>query len=573
MATFTDWPALWDGGQTWGTSETGEEAYWHSANIAADFNITTGKPELRIAINGSNQTGALQSAEWTYGKDGWFAPYSSNSASFGFSGDVSAAVASTVVVYYQRGPLYSGYVDTRSITLENSQYFWTNITTTDVYGLLGQAALEGVTTTGANPTVSEVLEQVYAQMGWAVDVWSPNDSTDQIPAFIYSGDFSGYISKLEQAVNASVTNSRWGPVVCERDPFFWMQGYELTGYDAPASWVESEKITDIINDWNIASDTTTYLDTSDTTSIEAYGQHSYVISEYQNDNADPYTQYQMIETLAVPRPVVDSIAISVSDVSQGALNIDPFTMLKESDGTVWQALSVSHSVTPSEWKVSVVAEQPSDVLNGLPTPKFSVAPTYPSLFAWETVTASADATVMIDGATAMGAGLDPVIPVGHNAGDQYRGLIKFDLPDMSAVTVTGLAAAFLEMEISPATRLPAGTTPQIIISRVTENWTPGTADGTPYSAANAVIWPGPSCASTGDVNSVAAMMNSATDHWFFDITDIAKEWVENAEPNYGLRLASYNEDLGTYNIEFISSDDGVKGVDAFYAHLVYEYQE
>lgn len=170
----------------------------------------------------------------------------------------------------------------------------------------------------------------------------------------------------------------------------------------------------------------------------------------------------------------------------------------------------------------------------------------------------------------LGAGHDTVLPVGLWSGGDYRSLIHFPSPDYVGLKIRRIVSVKLHLRNSTQLRVARGATPRMLISRHTANWSEGTA--TTLSSSNAVTWPGPSATAAGQVDT--GTLSTTDDAWIVeDITAIGRAWAPSSvesgggQPNYGIRLSSYDEASTARTTEFYSRETSSD------PYLVYTYED
>ena len=159
--------------------------------------------------------------------------------------------------------------------------------------------------------------------------------------------------------------------------------------------------------------------------------------------------------------------------------------------------------------------------------------------------------------TYLGAGAATDLPVGLYSGYIYRSLVEF-VPNFA--NVTKLVSATLRLQTSTQVRIAFGSSPKVRVQRITTAWTEGTSS-TP-SASNAVVYPGPSRTSTGEV--VAAVTRSENATQDIDVTGLVNQWLPLAaggggQVNRGLAIIGYTESSTSYTTEFDSDDFATAG--------------
>jgi hypothetical protein len=153
-----------------------------------------------------------------------------------------------------------------------------------------------------------------------------------------------------------------------------------------------------------------------------------------------------------------------------------------------------------------------------------------------------------------GSGAELASPAGAYNGAQNRVLIGLDASFTSA---TAVRRAVLRLRTSTQVNAAFGSNPKVKVQRLTQDWTEGTA-ATP-SGTNAVIWPGPSGTSSGEI--VAAVPRAVSATFDIDVTELVRPWAPpeaggSGAINYGLRVLGYTETDSTNTTELVTDDDG-----------------
>jgi hypothetical protein len=109
-------------------------------------------------------------------------------------------------------------------------------------------------------------------------------------------------------------------------------------------------------------------------------------------------------------------------------------------------------------------------------------------------------------------------------------------------------------------RIGFGSNPKVRVQRITTAWSEGTSS-TP-SAGNAVVYPGPSRTSTGEVVASVTRSENATED--IDVTGLVNQWLPIAaggggQVNRGLAIIGYTEASTSYTTEFDSDDFATAG--------------
>jgi hypothetical protein len=153
-----------------------------------------------------------------------------------------------------------------------------------------------------------------------------------------------------------------------------------------------------------------------------------------------------------------------------------------------------------------------------------------------------------------GAGAEANSPAGAYQGWQNRILIGLTADFTGAVSVV---KAVLRLRTSTQDNVAFGTNPKVRVQRLTASWSEGSSS-TP-SSSNAVVYPGPSATSTGEVTAAVTRSENATVD--IDVTALVRAWAPptaggSGATNYGIRIIGYTETNDAYTTEFGTDDNG-----------------
>ncbi len=564
-------PSLWDGGVEWGTAATeGANGYWQASSTASQF---TGKPVLSVAIGGKRIAGQFLGASWTLGRTDWLSTLAPNGASMTFFGGVDADPNDVVVIACEvdsgsssthPDPFWVGRVETYSESQDVTGNIIATVSATDMVGMLGQVKMPvdlGTGVIGNLETLTESLALDYGSL--TVDV-----ITDDTLADIY-GDpedidatLLEFINRMERTSNALLFLQRSGKLkaVVRQALGGSIVTIPLAGLDAPASWDTQTSLGNVINKWKwggITGWTSSGGDYDVTASSDIYGVRSYEVTDMLAPSESPYVASDMITVLGTPRAVLTSATFPNPDMASSVLWLDPLAYVSR-DSTTWQVMQVQHSVSPSDWQVTIAADQTQSFLVGDsdPTPT-DPDPTPGTTLVTQTYTSSKSSVVFkSSGGAFYGNGADDYLSVGYYASTRARGLIAFtginwasDFPGFVRVKT-----AVLTLRTSSESRVLFGSNPKFYVKRLTESWSEGSTTY-PNDGSNAVIWPGPAATASGQV--LKTIGTATTTDRDITITDIVQGWHDSG--NYGLRLMSVNEDSSGNTIEFFSDDYATAG--------------
>lgn len=213
--------------------------------------------------------------------------------------------------------------------------------------------------------------------------------------------------------------------------------------------------------------------------------------------------------------------------------------------------------TVAGWSAQIIAYIPakewSDAAEPVPP-----EPEPPEPPASQTVTRTYTATkdsraARTSGGDKYGSGTEQQLPVGAWSGWRNRAFIDF--ASISWTDVLELVKAELVLETSSQVNVGFGSSPKVICKRITEAWNEGNASSP--SGGNSLIYPGPSCTSTGSVTKAVTDNENAT--VTIDVTAIVKAWAPaaiggSALTKRGIGIFSAGEDAEKYTTEFKSRE-------------------
>lgn len=522
----------------------------------------TGRPTLKVAVNGEEVLDELQTANWRLGKEDWFAPLEPNSGSLTFIGLVDAVVGDDVVVYNEFGPLWSGSADD-VVSVSDSDGLWrTTIAVIDVLGRIGKTELIDVAESGNTPpgtqlTAQEHISAVLSEYG--INVTFEESTSNPVsggyaeftnPA--YTGDLIGYINAVADRGNMVIVLNRQGNLIwTKRQPYaYTVQAIPLVGDDSPSQWIETFSKAAIINRiYSEDSGGSVYVEINDTDSQAIYG-----IKEYTFDAPNSWTGYNggefsddLMEGLAEGRPIIEG-KFYVTDLQQRSVSIEPLDVVEHFD-VAYAITSVEHVVTRDAWEVNVNAERDLNGLHGIDSSLGYENPTGETIDI-QTITASKDALIVReDDGTKKGAGASTYLPVGINVdGDVFRALIEFNITWPTGFV--RVRKAQLKLQTSDESIVQHGSEPKVVVQRSARAWTEGT-ESSP-SINNDVVWNDTYGLVAGQ--TIKRLDNANNRTVYLDVTDIAQDWYDRG--NDGLIIQSANERRKRNRVEFYSSDHG-----------------
>jgi hypothetical protein len=564
-------PSLWDGGIEWDTVSTaGATGYWASAT-APD---RAGKPYLSVAIAGRRYPDANQSASWSLGRSDWLSVLSPTSASLSFFGSIQAVPNDVIVISLMvddagagagddksipSPALWIGRVDSVEVSQTTDGNYWTNITGTDIIGILGQAMAPSSI---AASTLDSLVETLALGAGQTVVV----NHGYTLPSLVADASIDGtvldLINRAERSSNALLFLKGAGNLYAmQRQAIVTaiIRTIPLTGLDTPSSWTEQTSVSSVINDWSFTDEATSWGPTtsSDATSQAAYGKRSYSVSDMLTTDATPYTDLYAGGVLATPRAVLTGAEFPIYDLSQKVLYLDPLEWISRDDDT-WQVMSVSHDVTPGDWRMTITADQTQNALTDVanPDPEDPDPPPDTTTTTVSYVSTKSGVAYKSSGGAYYGNGADDYLSVGYYAGTRTRSCIQFPIDWGDFPGFIRVKKAVMTLRTTGQVRVAFGSDPRFYCKRITESWNEGSTTYPNDANGGQLVWPGPAATSSGQV--LKDIGTSENNDITVTITDIAQGWKDSGH-NYGLRLMSANEDNSSRTTEFYSDDYSTSG--------------
>lgn len=160
-------------------------------------------------------------------------------------------------------------------------------------------------------------------------------------------------------------------------------------------------------------------------------------------------------------------------------------------------------------------------------PEPPVIPPIPPGGTWHTETriyvATSDALLALtSGGAEYGAGASSTLPVGSWAGWTYRACIDF--PAIPWTKVRRIVTARIRLKTTDAVRVGFGSSPTVKFRRITGSWSAGSSSSP--SSGNAVVYPGPSTTSSGEVVSNVQTAENVLDSSV--ISSIVRPWAPSS---------------------------------------------
>lgn len=371
-------PAVWGSGITWGSFKWGATT-------------TTGRPTLYVAIDGTLR-GEASAARFRLGRSGWFDVLQPNSASIDLVGDIDAQANSEVVLSCGAGALWKGYVDSASTTYSVHDETRTTVNATDIVRRLGQSVKATAKVYSSGNLIArwfpigfygdlvDVTEQYLADYAPGLSITVQlGTSTGSLPALTdWYFDAPGPIpkktllellNKAEESSNAMMAMQPDGTLyIVPRAPSGLSTVSMVDVGPGDSTWTRGRDT--VINRWlleNPAYDDNTVLDTTDTTSRDAYGEQSYEVQDYLCTSASHFGS-SFRTALATPRWKA-TYTKPIADLSDPWLLLAPLSWVYDGSD-ILQVMSIDHDVTLTEWRITLELDASQDALNGAtePTP-------------------------------------------------------------------------------------------------------------------------------------------------------------------------------------------------------------
>lgn len=531
--------------------------------FAGPVTIAAARPTIFVSINGVLQP-TVSSAQWRAGRDGWFSDLVPSTASIGFTDAVTGEIGDEVMIMTETGLLWRGRVE----TIANDKQLSTgayegSVTAVDRLAALGISEYTGVLGSASGYTLATLIPFVMGLIGIDPVTIVEGDSATALPALVNTTLIRGrtmleYIQLAERSSNALMTLQPDGSLLAvTRDALSAgsVDVLDLVGPNAPRAWKVEELKSSVINKWLFTdAGSTVRLDTSDTASIEEYGENAYIIDDYMDDDVDHWSS-ALRTAVASPRPVVTRGEFPITSTDQAVLHLKPLDWVSF-DGDTWQVMSVEHNVTVSEWSLTITADVSQNYMAGAAEPTPTDPDPSPPTLDTQTATSTKSATAFLSsGGAKYGNGAGNFLPVGFYLNTRTRAFIDFPTITKPAGFIR-VRRATLNLRTSGQDWVAFGGKPKLYARRVTESWTEGTFDAAApnqYSASNALVWPGPSTTKAGQtLKSLGGAEDTERD---IDVTEIV-EAAFRAGAFHGIALISANEDSKVNTIEFCSDDHG-----------------
>jgi hypothetical protein len=553
---FSNAPSLWSGGVRWGDTagpfDDGTDAYWGNVNAAVG---RTGAPRLSVAIDGRLVLEQLRSANWTLGRRDWLSTLTPTSASFEFNDEPIVAINDTIVVGLMSDvaeshsdALWSGRVASFGTREEITGFTFTNISATDIIGILGQADAPATISAGHN--LVSLVELLASNAGLDVEVdkdplvtlptlSAAGSSTDPI-----GGNVIDLINRAERSSNALLFlrgNGRLYAAMRNTTGASAVQVLDLDGEDSTTVWATETSVDSVVTRWKLGGTGDWSSDTQATT-FDEYGDHTFSAEDLLIVDPAPYAPLIASDVMAHPRPIVTEAPIPIRSLEQKALYLDPLDRVSR-DGTTWQVMQVDHTVSPlrldedgqtvSDWRVNLTADATQEALAGADDPGPVTPPALHTVTLTYVSSKGATAT-LTSGGTGGGTDLGD-LKVGILSGTKHRSSVDWSSQIVWPANTIRVVSASVRL-----TTAEAGSNPRIHVQRHTESWTEG-----------GMTWGGPT-STTKDRRTINPSRVPGRDNTV-SITAIAEHWRATGE-NHGLALRAVDEDYPDRYVAFYSDD-------------------
>jgi hypothetical protein len=420
---------------------------------------------------------------------------------------------------------------------------------------------------GRTYRLSVNTELISGESSWYIQLWSATQlaydgygpdttftatSTPTVRTFDYTPtidltDVEIYIGAIDAVPTVGVL------AIDDVSVYQAVQVLDLVGINAPRAWTVSIDKSSVINHWSfVDAGEVVRLEERDDASVLLYGESTYAISEYMDDDYDHWSS-AMRTAVASPRPVVTDGEFPIHDQSQALIHLNPLDWVSF-DGDTWQVMSVEHSVTPGDWTLSITADVSQNYMGGAAEPD-AAEPDEDVTVDTQTLTSTKSAVVVKgDSGSFMGNGAGDYLPVGLYSGFRHRPIIDFTTLSWPSGFIS-VKKATLNLRTTGQVWVAFGSNPKFYARRITESWSEGTynaAAPSQYSVSNASVWPGPSKTTSGQ--TLKTIADSENNDISVDVTDILQA-AHDAGNFHGIMLIAANEDSHANCVEFYSDDE------------------
>lgn len=558
--------AYWSGGVKWGpvADETLEVAAVWGPDPAVPV---TGPTDFWVAIGGRDVTSQLARATWRSGRSTWFSPPAPSTCSLTFRTPPDASPGEDIVIACSKVALWVGTVGPITELEERGRPVTGSVSGTDRLGALAQAKVYEAAVTGT--TLEAQIEGLSAAAGVPVAVeLAPGSAAlpTMSPLSPFTGSVLDYVTMAEQTSNAILAlrpDGTFYAVVRDALTEEAVTVYSLTGLDSPAMWERELSVDNVLNTWllqqpsDMGSDV--ILEAQDAASVALYGVRTWEVTDYRSESASHYSS-GLRDAMAVPRWVTRSGRLKVARLEQEAISLFPLDWV-DKDGELWQVLEVAHEVEPAregfhKWDVTIAADQTQSAIVGgaepepedPPPPEEPEAPTLTTHTQTISIQRAAVAARTPGGAN-YGSGQGDFLPVGRWQGWIFRAFLRWAITWPSGFH--SVKSAHIRPRTGTQSEVGFGSSPKIYVQYVKESWSEGSEGGDGnYHFDNALVYPGPSRGSTGQVLKTVTRSESTTIE--IRIDDIAQRWHD--EGNNGLAFVSPNESSEANTTEFRSDE-------------------
>jgi len=558
-------PSRWGAGARWGPVDDDlTKAYWGPVAVPAD------RPNVFVSINGVLQP-TLRSASWRSGSGGWFDELSPTTVSLGFTEAATGDIGDAVLVTTETRTLFRGVLE--SIANDKDQAtgaYQGSVVANDGLGALGISEYTGIIGSASGYTLATLIPFVMRLIGMDPITIVEGDSATALPQLINAladavpirgKTLLEYIGIAERSSNAILTLQPDGTFVATtRDAILSpsVDVLDLVGSESPASWRVETLKSSVINHWVMTTaGGTVVLDETDADSVALYGENTYSISDYMDDDVDHFTT-DMRTALATPRPQVTSATFPITSTEQAVLGLKPLDWVSF-DGDTWQVMGVQHDVSPGAWAMSITADVSQNYMAGAAEPTPEDPDPTPATLDTQTATSTKSAVVVRSpSGQNLGNGAGDYLPCGYWKGFKHRPLIDF--PTISKPSgFIRVRKATLTLRTTGQIWVGFGSKPRFYVRRLKKSFTEGTytdAIGSQYGSGNACVWGEQTIESETQTLKIIGRTENNT------ITVDVTEQVQaafDAGAFHGFALVSANESSKTNTIEFYSDDHGTSG--------------
>lgn len=554
-------PSRWGAGVRWGPVDDDlTKGYWGPVTVAS------GRPNVFVSINGVLQPG-LRSASWRMGRDGWFSDLAPCTVSLGFTDAVTGEIGDELLMTTETGLLWKGSLETIANDKDRATGAYRgSVTAVDGLARYGQGTIPTGFGSISGLALPALIEFLVVDLGMDPLEIIEGDSTTTLPLLVNTTYADGktvleYIQLAEKSSNALMLYQPDGTFIAVTRTAITtptVDVLDLVGINSPSSWRVETLKSSVINHW-VMTDAggTVRLDETDADSVALYGESTYSIDDYMDDDVDHWPSATRT-ALASPRPVVTQGTFPITSTEQAVMHLKPLDWVSF-DGDTWQVMSVEHNVTPGEWTVTITADVSQNTLAAAAEPTPEDPDPTPVTLHTQTATSTKSAVVVRSPAGSnQGNGAGDYLPCGYWKGYKHRPLIDF--PTISKPSgFIRVRKATLTLRTTGQVWVGFGSSPKFYVRRIKKAWSEGTytgPTGSQYSTTNAAVWGEQTIES--ETQTLKSCGRTENNDVSIDVTEQVQAAFD-AGAFHGFALVSANESSKTNTIEFYSDDHATSG--------------